>query len=71
MTSGKLYIFSKYKECLDLTIRKHELIFWRQVPHTLKDLKDNNKDSTDNNTGVIIPEHESNDTAMGAHGSGT
>ena len=46
-------------------------MFWRRVTHTLKDLKNNNKDSTDNNTSVTIPEHENNDTTMGAHGSET
>ena len=54
-----------------MTRREHKLIFLRQVTHTLKDLKNDNKDNTDNNTGVMIPEHENNDTAMGAHGSGT
>ena len=67
----KCTFFSKYRECLDLTIREHKLIFWRRVTHTLKDIKDNNKDSTDDNTSVIIQEHENNDTVMGAHVSET
>ena len=54
-----------------LKIREHKLIFWRRVTRTLKDLKNNNKDSVDNNTSVIIPEQGYVDTTMGAHGSGT
>ena len=63
--------FSKYREVLDLTIRMHTVIFWRQVTRTLKDLKNNNKYSVDNNTRVIIPEQGYVDTTMGSHWSVT
>ena len=65
----KCIFFRKHRDGLDLTIRMHKLIFWRRVTRTLKDIKDNNKDSVDNNTSIIIPEHGYNDTTMGNHGS--
>ena len=58
----KCTFFRKYRESLDLTIREHKLIFWRRVTRILKDRKNDTKDTTDKDTGVIIPEHENNDT---------
>ena len=63
--------FSKYRDGLDLTIIEHKLIFWRRVTRTIKDLKNSNKDSVDNNTRVIIPEQGYVDTTMEAYGSVT
>ena len=61
--------FRKHREGLTLTIRMHKLIFWRLVTRTLKDIKYNNKDSVDNNTSIIIPEHGYKDTTTGNRGS--
>ena len=61
-TIGKMHIFHKYRESLDLTIREHKLIFWRRITHILKDLKITNKDMINNNTSVIETENDVNDT---------
>ena len=58
----KCTFFRKYRESLDLTIREHQLKFWRRVTHILKDTKIANKDMIDNNTSVIVPELKNNDT---------
>ena len=57
------------REGLDLTIRMHKLIFWRHVTRTIKEIKDNNKDSKDNNTSIRISEQGYKDTTTGNCGS--
>ena len=48
--------FQTKREGLDLTIRMHKVIFWRQVTRTLKDLYMNNKNNVNNNTHSIVPQ---------------
>ena len=44
------------REGLDLTIGKQEIIFWRRVTRTLKDIYVNNKDNVNNETHIILPQ---------------
>ena len=61
--------FRKQRDGLDLTIRMHKLIFWRQVTQTLKDMQDNNKDIVNNNTNIRISEQGYKETHRRNRGS--